>query len=276
MDDAPPQSAGDIGPWFKRNFNWLALGFALVFFVAPYVSPFETLNAYLGGPSKLSEWTLRKLEHLFKDYGYVVVFLGVLLENSMFLGLLVPGSIILILGGLAAQNGSINVWLVLSLAVAATILGDTLSYVVGRAGWTRAIERGSLKPAMDKFRATMHANSTWIILAYHFAGYSRAVGPAAAGLFRIPYRKWAPLDYAGGSIWALTYVMIGFLLGVLGVAFGDTKTMARLIELLFTGLLVAVILIAWYRASDAESRPEPGAHPAAVIVPAEEDRGSIS
>jgi membrane-associated protein len=239
--------------WFRRNTSWIALAAVVVAFALPRLSPFEGLNHYINFFQRFSEWTLRKLESLFKDYGYWVVFFGVLLENSMFLGLLVPGAIILILAGLAAQNGAINIWYVLALAITATMIGDTLSYGIGRLGWARVLERGSLAPMMGRVRKSMDSSRTWIILAYHFAGYSRVVGPAAAGLFRIPYRKWAPLDYAGGSLWVITYTLFGVVLGLFGVEFGDTRRMVNLLEIFFTFLLVAAVLGAMYRSSRARA-----------------------
>jgi len=256
-------------PWVKRNFNWLALAMALFLFVFPHVSPFDSLNYYLSFFQRLSEWSIRRLERLFGDYGYYVVFLGVLLENSMFLGLLVPGAVVMILAGLAAENGAINIWLVLALGIAATIMGDTISYSVGRLGWTRALERGSFAGMMEKARRGMESNHRWIILAYHWAGYSRVVGPAAAGLFRIPYRRWAPLDYTGGALWVLGYTGLGVLLGVFGLEFGDTKAMVRVLELFFTAMFVAIIVAAVYRQSREGARR--GASPeVTVIVPVDE------
>lgn len=270
--DQTPASSDAVGAWIKRNLNWLALAVGLTFFVLPHLSPFETLNYYLNSAQRLSQWTLGKLENLFADYGYYVVFLGVLLENAMFLGFLVPGSVILILAGLSAQNGSINIWFVFALAIIATIIGDTLSYAVGRMGWAKAIERGAAAGIVERLRGAMESNHVWIILGYHWAGYSRAVGPAAAGLFQVPYRRWAPLDYSGGAVWAVAFIMIGVLLGMLGVEFSDTKTLVRLIEVLFLAIFVVAITIAWYRASKGEPTPLTDAPAAAVIVPGEDDR----
>lgn len=272
--DETPASSDAVTAWLKRNLNWLALAFGLTFFVLPHVSPFETLNYYLSSPQRFSRWTLGKLEQLFENYGYYVVFLGVFLENAMFLGFLVPGSIILILGGLSAENGSIELLPVIALAIAATIAGDTISYLIGRMGWTRAIEKGSSAPMVERLRGAMESNHVWIILGYHWAGYSRAVGPAAAGLFQIPYRRWAPLDYAGGTVWAIAFTMLGVVLGLLGVEFSDTKTLVRLFEFLFLGIFIAAIAIAWYRTSKAAGRVPAPAHPATaapVIVPVEDD-----
>ena len=272
MDETPASSETDAATaWLKRNANWLILIFGLTFFVLPHVSPFGTLNYYLSSFQRLSQWMLGKLENLFADYGYYVVFLGVFLENAMFLGFLVPGSVILILAGLSAQNGSINIWFVFGLAVSATILGDTLSYMVGRMGWAKAIEKGAAGGMVERLRGAMETNHVWIILGYHWAGYSRAIGPAAAGLFRIPYRRWAPLDYTGGAVWAIAYTMLGVLLGALGLEFSDTKTLVKLLEFLFLGIFVAAIGIAWYRTSKKERSAPVGLHPATVIVAVDDE-----
>jgi undecaprenyl-diphosphatase len=260
--------------WFKRNANYVI--FALVFFlvVFPRVSPWEGLNDNLRVFQRLSEWALDKVENLFDDYGYYVVFVGVLIENSMFLGLLVPGAIILILAGLAAENGSINIWYVFALAIVATIIGDTVSYVTGRMGWARFIERTGMGAAMERVRGPMRSHTAWIILSYHLAGYSRVVGPLAAGLFRVPFRRWAPLDYAGGTIWVLLYTGAGILLGLAGVEFGDTKRMVQLLEWFFLALFAIAIAVAYIRTmrtrGGGDDDPAPGRQPVNITVQADE------
>ena len=231
---------------------------AFVLLVLPHISPWAPLNDRLSFVQRISEWSIARLQALFKDYGYYVVFLGVLMENSMFLGLLVPGVIILMLAGLSAENGSINLWFVLGLAVVATWIGDTLSYLIGRMGWTRLLEGGATGRLMERVRGAMESNQRWIILAYHFAGYSRMLGPAAAGLFRVPYRTWAPLDYAGATLWVIVFTSMGYVLGVFGLEFGDTKSMTRFVEFFFTGLMVFAVALTIVRANR---------HAAAVAAP---------
>ena len=255
--------------WVRRNMSWLVLVGVLTVILLPRLSPFQPLNDYLQVFQRLSEWTLNKLEHLFRDYGYYVVFFGILAENSMFLGLLIPGSIVLILAGLSAENGSINIWLVIAFAVAGALLGDTLSYFTGRLGWRRSFERGSVGEMIERIRVQMENDHRWIILAYHFAGYSRAVGPLAAGLFKIPYRRWAPLDYIGATAWVIVFSMVGVVLGLFGLEFGDTKRLARFLEWFFTALLIVTVGIAVLRARRT-ARVEPA--PATVAIePASKD-----
>lgn len=273
--DGQPAGEHAVALWIKRNSSWLVLAIAFTVFVFPRVSPFEGLNQQLGFVERFSAWTLKQLERLFKDYGYYVVFIGVLLENSMLLGLLVPGAIILILAGLAAENGSINIWYVFGLAITATIIGDTVSYMVGRLGWTKMLERTGMGAMIEKVREPMQTNSTWLILAYHLAGYSRVVGPAAAGIFRVPFRRWAPLDYAGGTIWVLLYTMLGVILGLAGVEFGDTKRTVRLLEWFFLAVFAIGVTIAILRAMKSRRDAESGGaslapQPATVAIPVDD------
>jgi membrane protein DedA with SNARE-associated domain len=271
-DDYPAHARPAAHPaveWFRRNANVVVFGVIFALVVLPRISPWEGLNDNLRFFQRLSEWLLGKVEDLFRDYGYYVVFIGVLIENSMFLGLLVPGAIILILAGLAAENGSINIWYVFGLAIAATIIGDTLSYMIGRLGWSRVLERTGMGKAIERVRGPMESNSAWIILSYHLAGYSRVVGPAAAGIFRIPFRRWAPLDYAGGTIWVLLYTGAGVALGLGGVEFGDTKRLVQLLEWFFLGVFALAIFVAVVRSSrardDGPGGPRPGSAARAVI-----------
>ena len=74
------------------------------------------------------------------------------------------------------------------------------------------------------------------VLVYHFAGYTRVIGPTAAGLLRMPYRVWAPADYGGAVLWICAYFGIGYGLGVAGLTLDSTDRYFRFVE---WGLLVA-------------------------------------
>ena len=265
-------SPGDsaVAAWIKRNFSYLVFAFAFVFFILPHISPWDGLNNNLNVIQRFSEWVLAKLEKLFADYGYYVVFIGVLIENSMFLGLFVPGAIILILAGLSAENGDINIAYVLALAMVATIIGDTASYWIGRFGWSKVLDRFNMTQSLERVRGPLESNETWIILGYHLAGYSRAIGPAAAGIFRIPFRRWAPIDYLGGAIWVVLYTGIGYGLGLAGVEFGDTKRTVNIIELLLLGMFALAIFLAFAKQMRDRAAADAAEQRATVIIPVDE------
>jgi membrane protein DedA with SNARE-associated domain len=187
---------------------------------------------------RLAEEIAQFVEGLFESYGYWVVFPG----------LLVPGVLVMLLAGLSAQEGMLSLPAVVALGIAGTMAGDTVSYVVGRLGWHRALTRLAgerFNRWSEGFREPIMRWSAVFVLFYHFAGYSRVVGPAAAGVLRIPARRWVPLDYAGASLWVVTYVMAGYVLGHLGLTLDSTQGDFRLFEwLLFAAFAGWIVILA--------------------------------
>jgi membrane protein DedA with SNARE-associated domain len=161
--------------------------------------PVEIFHGY----SSLLRWAADSIQDLFEQYGYWVVFLGTLSENTLLVGLIVPGAVVVILAGLAAHDGTISVPLSIVLGIAGTIIGDTLSYFMGRYGWSRFGHMKMLSDLSDKVREPLMRRGAWFVLFYHFAGYTRVIGPTAAGLLRMPYRRWAMADYGGAVLWIL-------------------------------------------------------------------------
>ena len=62
------------------------------------------------------------LEHLIDSYGYIVVLIGTLLE----------GETILVLGGIAAKLGYLELPWVITCAFTGTLLGDQFFFFMGR------------------------------------------------------------------------------------------------------------------------------------------------
>jgi membrane protein DedA with SNARE-associated domain len=193
--------------------------------------PQSILQAY----QDLIRWAADSVHTLFKEYGYLAVFVGTLSENTLFVGLIVPGSLVIILAGIAAHDGSFSAPLALVIGVAGTIIGDTISYCLGRFGWARL---GFLRKMTEQVREPILSRGAAFVLTYHFAGYTRVIGPAAAGLLGMPFRKWAPADYGGAVLWVTCYIAIGYALGIAGVTLDSTDEYFRYLEWLLLGLVL--------------------------------------
>src|SRR5438034_272660 len=79
----------------------------------------------------LNEW-IKLLGEFYNQYGYLAVFLGTLGENTAFLGLLLPGNSLALLGAAYARLGTLNLGWVIFLATLGTVLGYHLDYLLGR------------------------------------------------------------------------------------------------------------------------------------------------
>ena len=77
--------------------------------------------------------SLENIQEFAKQYGYLSVFVLILLEN---LGIPLPGETVTLVGGFLAGSGQLNYWLVLGSAIFGAVLGGTCGYWVGRfTGW---------------------------------------------------------------------------------------------------------------------------------------------
>ena len=152
------------------------------------------------------------MKGLFDRFGAPVVFFSALAEATVGVGLIYPGVILIFLGGaFAGEQGTPVIWIFV-LAILGTILGDTLSYGLGRWGGKR-IEGTRFGPQLRIGRAIISGRARWMIPTYHLNSWTRTLGPFGAGALRMPLRVWMPLDYLGAVIANSAWVGAGFLLG---------------------------------------------------------------
>jgi undecaprenyl-diphosphatase len=159
----------------------------------------------------MPDWLASRLP----QYGYPIVFLGVLLENA---GVPVPGETILLAAGFLAQHGLLSLPRVIALAAAAAILGDNTGYWVGRRGGRPLAERYGpsvgLTPtrlaALDAFFAR-HGTKT-VFVARFVAGV-RVFAALFAGIGRLPWRSFFLYNAAGALTWATAVALAGAVFG---------------------------------------------------------------
>lgn len=173
---------------------------------------FELLRA----PYDLVNWVTDQvfllLNALFAQYGTIIVFFAALSEATVGLGLVVPGIIMIFLAGAYAEEQQRGLWTLFVAANVGTVLGDTLSYALGRWGGDRL--RGTrFGPALRMGEALVSGHARWLIPFYHLNSVSRTLGPFGAGALRMPLRYWIPLDYFGAVLANVIYMGAGVVFG---------------------------------------------------------------
>ncbi len=223
----------------------MAVVIAAIIFIGR-ITPFAPVQGFFGAFTWLTEQAIDIVADLFEDYGYWVAFFGPLLENTLFIGAIIPGTLVMLFAGVAAENGLVSYWLVVLLGIAGAIIGDTISYSMGRFAWQRFGPESRVGRWAERMREPLMNHSLWLILTYHFAGYSRLVGPAASGFLRIPLLRWMLLDYLGVVLWVFTFVTGGYVLAtVLGLDLADASDSDRNVQV-FEIVLFAFFVVAIY------------------------------
>lgn len=148
--------------------------------------------------------------------GYWIGFLAALLETALVVGLVLPGSTILLLLGAASAAGSLHFGALLAFAIAGAALGDNLNYWLGRrygAQWTRSGVWFLTPSHFDTGRAFFERHGGKSVLLARFIPSIKEVAPFVAGSFgmrRGPFMLWNVLGAIG---WGLQWVGGGYLFG---------------------------------------------------------------
>ncbi|MCH8025168.1 MAG: DedA family protein [Chloroflexi bacterium] len=240
MQDASEQDEGQAserGPRFRnRDLIWVVVIAGVI--LVGRVTPFKPIQDALGSFNWLTEWALRLAKDLFESYGYLTVFLAPMLENTLFIGAIIPGTLVMLLAGLSAHEGLISFWPAVLLGILGAIIGDTISYGMGRYGWKRFGLESRFGRWAERMREPLLKHSIWLVLSYHFAGYSRLIGPAASGYLRLPLLRWMLLDYIGVTLWVISFLTAGYLLGVAGLTLDDSERNVQIFEIILFGFFV--------------------------------------
>ena len=177
---------------------------------------------------------------------YIAVFCLVFAEDALFIGFVIPGETAAVLGGVVASRGEVQLEAMMALVVAAAIVGDSVGYEVGkhlgsRILKTRALARHSekLQNAQDLLR---RRGGSAVFLG-RFTAFFRAVMPALAGTSRMPYGRFLAYNAAGGVVWGIGFVLLGFLAGNSYEAVAQAA--GRDIAVVIAAVAVAAV-IAWH------------------------------
>ncbi len=160
---------------------------------------------------------LDSLSSLAGPVAYLVVAVLAALEASAFVGLFIPGELALLTGGYIAHQGNASLGLMMGVAVAGAIAGDSLGYEIGRRfGPALQASRLGRKVGAERWEraeAYLEAKGGRAIFAGRFVGVLRALVPAVAGATQMPYRRFLAWNALGAIIWAPGTVLAGYLAG---------------------------------------------------------------
>ena len=146
------------------------------------------------------------------DYGYLVVFVWFFADQA---ALPMPSLPLLVAAGALAAMGDLNLLGVIAVATLASLLADSLWFLLGRRGGARAIGyvcRLSLEPD-SCVTATRNAFSrlgpATLLVAKYLPGV-QTLAPASAGFSGAPWAGFLLLDLLGTLLFVVPFVVGGY------------------------------------------------------------------
>jgi membrane-associated protein len=187
----------------------------------------------------------------------VLVFLLPALEASAFVGVVLPGEIGVILGGVLANQHKLALAAVLAAAIAGAVIGDSIGYWVGKRYGEALLSKipdRLLKPEhVTRSEETIRRLGGKAVFVGRFTAALRALVPGMAGMSRLHYGRFLAWNVLGGVLWATAFVVLGYLAG------SQYERLEHYANLIGLALLVAVVAFVVVRRQRARHRAGSGA-----------------
>jgi membrane protein DedA with SNARE-associated domain len=149
---------------------------------------------------------------------YLVIFLLAFGESAALVDLVVPGEAGMIVAGAAVAAADLPLWLAIGVATLGAVLGDSLSYTVGRRWGLRVIDkwaftRKHLGKHVEPTKRHFERHGILTVSVSRWVGALRAVAPLLAGTSDMHYGKFLAANFLGAVTWAAAVVSLGYFLG---------------------------------------------------------------
>jgi membrane protein DedA with SNARE-associated domain len=193
----------------RRQLSRAALALAAIAFVG--------LLSYATGlihPPSL-ELMLRDAVATLGTYAYALVGTIAFLETGAGIGLIAPGELAVIVGGVSAGQGQIDLITLIVVVWACALGGDITSFVLGRRLGREFLIRhgpkvGISRQRLEQVERFFAAHGGKTIIIGRFIGLVRAISPFIAGASRMPARRFLPYTTLAAGLWAATFSTLGY------------------------------------------------------------------
>jgi membrane-associated protein len=183
-------------------------------------------------------YLLHEIQHLNAGLVYGLVALLVFGEAALFIGFVLPGETSVIVAGVVASQGHVNIGVLCALVVAAAIVGDSVGYFIGH----RYGESLMKLPVIRARQAALHRaldglrrRGPLYVFVGRFTAFLRAVMPGLAGMSKMHYRRFLVANALGALAWGVCYSLLGYFAG------GALSTIER--DASWAGIAVLVLVI---------------------------------
>lgn len=175
-------------------------------------------------------------------WAYFGVFLIAAGESLAIVGLFLPGVAIMFGIGALVATGALELWPTLFWAAAGAVLGDGVSFWIGRhfhqrlrVVWPFKRYPALLNRGVDFF----HKHGGKSVVLARFLGPVRPILPTVAGMLDMPPRKFFVVNVLSALLWAPAYILPG-------VVFGASLGLASEVAGRLAVLVLVLVAVVWF------------------------------
>jgi len=161
---------------------------------------------------------LSQIADAYGPWIYALLFLIIFSETGLVITPFLPGDALLFtVGTLTAQNGPLNLPLILVLLTTAGVLGHTVNYWIGSAIGHKLFQNPNSRifnrKHLDHTHAFFERHGAKTIVLSRFLPLIRTFAPFVAGMGSMSYRKFFAYNVLGAFVWVFGIVLLGHFFG---------------------------------------------------------------
>ena len=168
------------------------------------------------------------------------MFHTILVYFGLFLGVFLEGEFVLLSAVIAAHHGYLDVWVVVSTGMIATISSDLFYFNIGRKKVSKLINNSKWSTKFNGIKKRFENHRTQTLLGYRFLYGFRTVTPIFLGTQNISFKEFLKFSIIGTLVWATIITGLGILFGELLLRY--MKDLEK-VELYVIGFLLAIAVI---------------------------------
>ena len=144
------------------------------------------------------------IRHLILTYGYIIVFAGTFFE----------GETVLMVGGISARLGYLDLVSVMLVATAGSFLGDVFYFFLGRYYGYRLLRWWpSARLGAARVNRLLYRHRILFILGFRFVYGIRTISPFVLGMGSVPAVAFVALNFVSAALWAVVIAALGYAFG---------------------------------------------------------------
>jgi membrane protein DedA with SNARE-associated domain len=173
----------------------------------------------------------------------VIAGLFIMLETSLFVGLVIPGDTIVLVASTGVTSWPDFFWLLLAVLIG-SLIGETIGFFIGRFFGPR-LRASRLGKRIDEKNweladTLVKRRGGLAIFVSRFMPVLHSVVPAVAGMTKMPYRTFILWTFLACALWTSMYVGVGFLARASYEQLSDNLRVAVLVGI---GILLAFLIL---------------------------------
>lgn len=164
----------------------------------------------------MDDWIIWIEELIRSHSAWAIPIVGIIAfgESLAIVGLLIPATAILLLIGALLGAGVLEPWSVLTATIIGAVLGDAVSYYIGRYFGPTIVHRWPLKThrrSVARARLFFRRFGVLSVFLGRFFGPVRSTIPLVAGILKMGHARFQIANVASACVWAPLMLAPGFL-----------------------------------------------------------------